>query len=124
MADRPAVGASRIQFPLSRPGRTIDLFYWLLGESGGNMLSLNYEIKEFIKSLGNKDPFDAIWFAHQEATKIDRMLMRHPLAIGGQKKQMETYASDLRNLIASMRYVAVPRKAKDAGWAESLKKWL
>jgi hypothetical protein len=86
------------------------------------MLSLNYEIKEFIKSLGNKDPYDAIWFAHQEVTKVDRMLMKHPLAIGGRKKQMEKYASDLRILIASMRYAAVPRNVSGAGWVELSKK--
>jgi hypothetical protein len=78
------------------------------------MLSLDYEINTFIKSLGSKDPYEAIWFAHQEAMKVDRMLMKHPRTIGGNKKQMEKYASDLRNLIASMRYAAVPRNIKSA----------
>jgi hypothetical protein len=86
------------------------------------MFSLNYDIKEFITSLENKNQHERLWVAHQEATEVERRLRMHPLPDDPKKKQMEKYSSDLRSLISSIRYAAVPRKVVDTGWYELFKK--
>lgn len=88
------------------------------------MLSLNYDIGEFIKALGNRDYYETVWIADKEATEVERMLMRPQMTISLPRKQMEKYSSDLRNLIGSIRYSAVPKNVYGAGWFELLNKRL
>lgn len=85
------------------------------------MFSLNYDIGEFIKALGGRDQYESIWLAHKEATEVDRMLLTQSRTVNHKKRQMEKYSTDLRNLISSLRYVAVPKKVYGAAWFEHLK---
>ncbi|MDX9786524.1 MAG: hypothetical protein RBT11_07100 [Desulfobacterales bacterium] len=84
------------------------------------MLSLNYDIGEFIRALGSRDRHEAIWLAHQEALSVERLLLKPMLTINLKKQQMEKYSMDLKNLIASIRYLSVPKKVYGAGWFELL----
>jgi hypothetical protein len=77
------------------------------------MISENFDIREFISGLKNKDFFEMIYLLDKEATEAERQLY-HPKN-GMSERQIcgAQYVSDLKNLIFYLRYGAKPRGLKE-----------
>jgi len=80
------------------------------------MLSVNYKIDEFVRMLSDRDEFETVWLAHKEIMHVERRLLAPSMEDGLQKERMTRYVKDLKALVSSIRYAAVPRKIALEGW--------
>lgn len=73
------------------------------------MISENCNIREFISKLEDKDYFEMIYLLEKEATEAERQLLRPGRKLHEGQICGPQYVSNLKNLIAYLRYGARPR---------------
>jgi hypothetical protein len=81
----------------------------LIVKRGGIVISENYNIREFIAELENKDFFEMIYLLDKEATEAERKLFNLKTKLGASQICVLEYVSDLKNLIFYLRYGGRPR---------------
>jgi hypothetical protein len=80
------------------------------------MISKECKLSDFVGAVRNKDYFEILHLADQEATEAERLLLRPKNVKGGRQRCGREYAERIKQLIDYMRYEVKPRPrhARDA----------
>jgi hypothetical protein len=77
------------------------------------MISSNCDINEFLEEIGDKELYDIIFMANQEATEVERIAL-HSGHVTGEKNNCEKdYANNLKELIFFLKYTVKSKKLTD-----------
>jgi hypothetical protein len=73
------------------------------------MKSKPYDFVAFIGTVGDKDYYDLIYLAEQEATRAERCFYHPDCGSYDSQTEIRTYADNLKRFIRFMRYGLKPR---------------
>ncbi|WP_319523791.1 hypothetical protein [uncultured Desulfosarcina sp.] len=82
------------------------------------MISENCRIDEFVETVKNKTPWEALSRAVEEANRADRMAYRSE-----QKADFQAYSRQLKRLIGYLRYTVTPRRPRDKAYQLYMQHW-
>ena len=77
------------------------------------MISSSHDIREFIRNIEDKDYFDMMYAAEQEATEAERQFYRSRKADDTLKEDSDRYVDMLKDFISFMRSSLKSKGAHD-----------
>jgi hypothetical protein len=82
------------------------------------MISENCRIDDFVETVKNKAPWDALSMAIEEANWADHMAYR-----AERNTEFQTYSRQLKRLIGYLRYSVTPRRPEDKAYRLYMQHW-
>jgi hypothetical protein len=80
------------------------------------MISENCSIDEFVETVKNKDDWEVLALALEEANRADRMSLRSKASETPNQNAEKTYSHDLKQLINYMRYSVKPKRPQERAY--------
>lgn len=74
------------------------------------MVSLSYDLKEFVESIKDKSYWDLMTVLNQEATEAERMLYSSKTILADSYEKSKNYATVLKEFITFLRYGVLSSK--------------
>jgi hypothetical protein len=74
------------------------------------LISLNYDLQEFLASLGEMGYSDRILLVNKEATEAERIALRSRYKNGKEETRAQEYADNLKQLLFYLRFTMKPKK--------------